>query len=379
MKKLMILAGAALVALVACNKSETVNTEAAKDNLISFKAVTNVMTKADPQLTGATLGTDNNFVRMYVSATTNTANGAVENPAYMENQRFAYKTATALWRPVSADAATDQHVYWPLGGSTVDFLAYAYYYGASAAATAAFTGQVTPTWETNKADGMTFDDIDLYTNDLDLMYAAANAKKGGAVNGNYKPVDLVFHHAGAVLELNIKSNVKDVVINEVKFGNLVTEGKYFYNNTDAGTLAASNRFTTMDKVGILAVDNTKNTLTVTWNEINQSDIDESSHANNYHYGELTAFKGFSNETLDTADTYTDIDNVIIIPQPKLNFIIKYTDAASKVFYVTAPVPKGNWLAGHKYVYNVNINFYEIEVHESVIDYTTEDAVAIPLS
>lgn len=374
----MIIAGAALVALVACNKSETVVKESQSE--ITFKAVTNVMTKADPQLSGTSLGTDNNDVRMYVSATTNTANGAVENAAYMENQRFAYKAATQLWRPVAAaDPTSDQHIYWPLDGSTVDFLAYAYYNEASSAATAAFTGQITPTWETNKADGMTFTDIDLYTNDLDLMYAAANAKKGGAVNGNYKPVDLVFHHAGAVLELNIKSNVKDVVINEVKFGNLVTEGKYFYDGTDATTLAASNRFTTMDKVGILAVDNTKNTLAVTWTQINQSDIDESSHTNNYHYGELTAFKGFSDETLDTADTYTDIDNVIIIPQPKLNFIIKYTDAAGKVFYVTAPVPKGNWLAGHKYVYNVNITFYEIEVHESVIDYTTEDAVAIPLS
>lgn len=358
MKKLMILAGAALVALVACNKSETVVKESQSE--ITFKAVTNVMTKADPQLTGATLGANNDLVRMYVSATTNTANGAVENAAYMENQRFAYKAATALWRPVVADNSDDVHVYWPLGGSTVDFLAYAYYYGASTGDDANFTGQITPTWATNKADEMTFTDIDLYTKDLDLMYAAANAKKGGAANGNYKPVDLVFHHAGAVLELNIKSNV-NITVNEVKFGNLITEAKAF----------ADNEYATLDNVGTLVVNNTKSILSTSWG----TSIDQTT---NTKYASLTAFKGFGPSTAITSG-YTDIDNVIIIPQPKLNFIIKYTDAASKVFYVTAPVPKGNWLAGHKYVYNVDITFYEIEVHESVIDYTPEDAVAIPLS
>ena len=358
MKKSLILAGAALLALAACNKSEVVTTETSPKE-IAFNAVTKSLTKADPQLTGSTLGTDNNKVRMYVSATTNTANGAVENAAYVEGQRFAYKTETQLWRPVSADASTDQHVYWPLGGSSVDFLAYAYYLNTSTASTATFTGQVTPTWATNKADGMTFTEINLYDNDLDLMYAAANAKQGGAVNGSYKPVDLVFHHAGAVIELNIKSNVA-VTINEVKFGNLIKEAKTF----------ADNEYATLDKEGTLFVDNTKNVLTSTWTNVDQGTSTK--------YASLIAYKGFTDEVL-TADTYTDIDNVIVIPQPKLNFIIKYTDSNSKYFYVTAPTPKGNWLAGHKYVYNVNITFYEVEVHESVIDYTTEDSVEIPLS
>ena len=376
----MILAGAALMALVACNKSETVNTEAAKDSLISFKAVTNVMTKTDhAQLEGTTLGSSNDKVRMFVSATTHTANGAVQNADYFSARQFGYNGSTSIWIPGTPTAATttgESAIYWPLGGSTVDFLAWAVYNvtGDNTDYTSIFTVPA-PTWPlTNKADQVKFTDLDMFSKKVDVMYAAANAQKGldNATPNDYRYVPLVFHHAGAVIDLNIESNLA-ITINEVKFGNLVTEKGTF----------ETNEYATLDKVGTLTVDNTKTILSAEWTGVDQGTTATYSTLVPFDDGVTTLADKWAGVALTAGTQKADRADVIVMPQPKLNFIIKYTDANSKEFYVTAPVTKGNWLAGHKYIYNVDITFQKIEVHESVIDYTVEGAVDgdenIPLS
>ena len=90
----MILAGAALLALAACNKSEVITTEGPA-NQIAFKAITNIATKANPQLEGTTLGTDGSY-KMFVSATSRNANGEIENASFFEGVEFTYEASPAV-------------------------------------------------------------------------------------------------------------------------------------------------------------------------------------------------------------------------------------------------------------------------------------------
>nr|MCR4844123.1 hypothetical protein [Bacteroidales bacterium] len=94
-------AGAALVlAAASCAKTETFHNETPVE--MSFKAVSNVATtKADPELSGASLGTDNDYV-IYAAAS------AVGSPKYFDpsatsygGQLFAYFTDGAKWFPAS--------------------------------------------------------------------------------------------------------------------------------------------------------------------------------------------------------------------------------------------------------------------------------------
>lgn len=384
MKKTFILLGVAALALVACNKSQTVEVESVKGEQIAFKVVTSSATKTDnSQLEGTTLGSSNEKVRMFVSATTHTANGGVQNAEYFFNRQFGYAGSTNLWKPgtpTNTTTISESAIYWPLGESTVDFLAFALYNvtGENSTWTNAFDWSSEITWPlTNKADQVKFTDVDIFSKKYDLMYAAANGQKGiseSASSDEYRYVPLKFHHAGAVIDLDIQSNLA-ITINEVKFGNLITEGKTFYSS-EVG--AVNNKYATLDKDGTLTVDNTKTVLSAVWSDIDQGSTIEYNNLVNFDDGVTTAADKWAGIALVANTEKADCADIIVMPQPKLNFIIKYT-YSDKSFYVTAPVTKGDWLAGHKYVYKVNISFDKIEVHESVIDYTVEADENIPLT
>lgn len=376
MKKSMILAGAALVALVACNKSETVVKET-QGNKIAFKAVASTVTKADaetPEMVGANLPQSNNTVRLYAAATTYTSSGNSENPDFFgvastAGQQFGYNNSAHNWIPGAPTdetaVATPTDFYWPLGGSTVDFLAYAEYVATSATHSGTLAGHVVPTWGSpDKADEMTFTDINLTDNKLDLMYGAANSQKGitTGADANYRTVPIIFHHAGAVIKVNITSNVA-IDIEDVYFANLYKEE----------ATMATNKYATLDKIGTLKVDNTKNTLTTTW-----TGIDQTNSGAYCVIGSAEKFVPWHDHATLAADAKTEVDNMIVIPQPKLDFVINYT-ANSKNYYVTAKTPKGVWAEGHKYVYDINITFAKVEITDSVVVYTVIDEADIDLS
>ena len=97
---LLLVAGAAvMLGAVSCAKTEIIQDEAPVE--MSFKAVTNLPSKADPELSGASLGTDNDYV-IYAAAS---ADGS---PKYFDpaatsygGQLFAYFTDGAKWFPAS--------------------------------------------------------------------------------------------------------------------------------------------------------------------------------------------------------------------------------------------------------------------------------------
>lgn len=380
MKKSIILAGTVFLALVACNKTPGVVTEENHGSAIAFKAITSMPTKAteNAQLAGTTLGATNANVRMVVSASTRTANGAVQNADYFSNQQFGYNNVANTWipgTPTAATATTETPIYWPMGGSVVDFLAYALYNvtGESTTWTPSVSpfvlnpdggGSCTITWGNGgepdvKADKLVFADADIFSNKVDLMYASANFQQGGTGStADYRSVPLVFHHAGAVIDIDITSS-QAITINEIKFANLVTEKSSF----------ETNEYATLDKVGTLTIDNTYTTLKADWSAIDQGTSTVYANLVAFNDGVTDGADTWKNTSL-TASTKTSVSDVIVMPQSKLNFIIKYT-MGGKEFYVTAPVKKGFWVAGHKYVYDITMSFQKIEVVESVIDFTTE--------
>lgn len=100
MKRLFILASAAIVALASCTKTQVVYTEAPEE--ISFKTLTGAMTKANLDLDGNTT--------MGVFA--NLADGTVQ----FTNEKFI--STETLWK-----GETTQ--YWPLGNAALKFAFYA--------------------------------------------------------------------------------------------------------------------------------------------------------------------------------------------------------------------------------------------------------------
>ena len=102
MKRLFILASAAIVALAACTKTEVVYTEAPAE--IGFKTLTGAMTKANLDLDGnTTMGVFANFEDESVRFT---------------NEKFI--STETLWK-----GETPQ--YWPLGNAALNFVFYAPY------------------------------------------------------------------------------------------------------------------------------------------------------------------------------------------------------------------------------------------------------------
>ena len=61
---------------------------------LTLRPVASVSTKADPELDGASLGTDNTYV-IYASAS------ATGNPAYLTGQLFTYYSSSTAWKASS--------------------------------------------------------------------------------------------------------------------------------------------------------------------------------------------------------------------------------------------------------------------------------------
>jgi len=108
MKRILIFASAAIVALASCAKTEVVYKDAPQE--IAFKQITGPMTKVDPKLSGT----------MGVFAQYNNTNTSTVNAVYFGNTSFGEDGSTGKWH------ATVNTLYWPLEGN-LDFTIYAPY------------------------------------------------------------------------------------------------------------------------------------------------------------------------------------------------------------------------------------------------------------
>ena len=339
MKRTLLLAGAALLALVACNKSQTVVKEAPEE--ITFKAVAGVATKG-PEVSGTAFANDN---VLKVAATTK------EQPIYFGSgagQSFVYDAAG--WK------ASPDPVYWPAGQQRVDFLAYATKAGADLGVTPAFDA-------TRPADKLTVADWDVYTKQVDFLYAAANNKyKDDVVSA----VPMAFRHSTALIIFNFGvSQGPAIKIVSIDFDKLIYQGTF-------------------------RVDNTKTQLSTRWYGFSEDVVGSVTAGSGLSDHNKTQFPAASAGTKSDYNTVATEDNVaygaqksqplaysqlgeswLVIPQERQSFLITYKIGADDTTLYTfhCDMDKGEWEAGKVYIYNIDFNLREIKITPEVVDWT----------
>ena len=324
MKKSLFFMLAGTTLLFACSKTEIITPEEVPVE-IGFKAVNNAATKADPELNGASLGTDNNYV-IYAAAS---ADGS---PKYFDpsavsygGQLFAYFTDGAKWFPASGSAPyTKQHIYWPFGGVKVDFLAYALTPAAKAA--------LSPTFHADThAREFTVADWDTFAHQYDVMYAVAN----GCVPGTDGNVALVFKHAQALLAFTAKKSATttvDLTINKITIKDL-------------------------EYAGTLKVDNYRANLKAGWTISAHGDKD------------LSAAEGIADFPYTLNSTATQITTNLLIPEQETKQIVINYSMGGKTFDYELNIPRTPWEMGKKYTFNLEFSAAEITFTTSVDDWT----------
>ena len=341
MKKVTIF-GVAILALAACNKSQTVSVPE-QSGEIAIKAVNAAQTKGG-EIAGTTFAGTNT---MKVSAS------AEEQDIYFTNVAFTKDETDGRWK------ANPTKQYWPAGEKRVDFLAYGLKTDATLGVEPAFDA-------TRPADMLTVANWDVYQSQVDFLYAAANNKfKDGPVS----PVAMTFQHATALLIFNFRvSQGPDITITNIKFPKLVKQGTAVIDNTktklqlswapadaaenvsfpDATTVTAKSDYNVPEKTGL-----TYGTLQYTNSLIG--------YGNKYVLASETgAEKGW----------YQLEDSFLIVPQERQSFIISYkigTDDTVHTF--ESNLEKGEWKAGNIYFYNIDFNLREITIAPSVAEWT----------
>ena len=380
MRKNLFLAAACLLALAACNRSETVVVE--NPNEIGFKNVIQGVTKAG-ELNGSSF--DDDGYAIYVSASQYTADGSLETPLFFTNQLFMNRitagTGEAEWRHYDSESAADPSpIYWPVGGSRMDFLACALPKGT-------VTEIPGPHFNTTvAAQDFTVDSWDTYDKQVDLLYAAANGQTSKAT-GSTPYVSMEFQHAQALLIFNVSINqsATGLVINDISFvtpdyiaartAELTGATPKVYADCTAPTLSQ----VTLKTKGTFKVDNQRNDLEARWT------FDASGEGAVAANWKMPSFAGapavspcniespaiggaVDYGTALTSESYVQLGETLLVPQQQArNFCVTYTVGGNTLQYYYN-VPRRVWQAGYKYVYNLDINLNEIIITETVADF-----------
>lgn len=413
MKKIFLFLTAATLLMVGCNKSELrVNLPGGNNDEMVLRPLANKMTKAG-ELTGISLP---NTYGIYAAATQRNSAGIIENASFFDDpyeQLFgttepdpagigtaAAEADTRKWHAGSYDGAFSVvPMYWPFGGVKMDFLAYAIPM-ASHQDTGLSTGVWSATWDaptTDAASQFTFNDVNTYANQVDVMYAAANSQTNAENGGLANSTPMSFKHAQALLIFNVKVNPEatgKLTINDIEFisdariAALRTAG---YTGVDAAAQVDAD--VTLKTVGDFQVNNERNDLIAGWSGMSAvaaqyrmpvAAIAAPSNANSVvlaqehgddliqQYGEAIPFNGYDDdtnpETPDVAAGYAQLGETLMIPQQeKVNFVIKYTLNGKTMYYKYNDL-RGSWEMGKKYIYNLDLTMNEIVISENVVNW-----------
>ena len=338
MKRILyfILAGALLCLTASCSKTEIVTPDETPVE-IGFKAVTNQATKADPELSGASLGTNNAYV-IYAAAS---ADGS---PKYFDPSAASYggqlftffaddptnAPTVGKWFPSSDSPYTKQPIYWPFGGVKVDFLAYALTPDAKTALSPTFHAET-------HAREFTVADWDTFANQYDVLYAVAN----GCVPGTDGNVALAFKHAQALIAFTAKKSATttvDLKINKITIKDL-------------------------EYAGTLKVDNYRANLEAGWTISAHGDKDLAAAVG-------VTFPYTLASTTNPSDPGPQITTNLLIPeQSAKKIVINYT-MGGKTFDYELNIPRIMWEMGKKYTFNLEFSAAEITFTTSVVDWNS---------
>ena len=219
MKKTLVFAALASVALVGCTK----NVEVANNDLNEITFETPVLapaTKAD-EITGTTFPTYVDFaVFAWYNASELTGTNVAAGSLYMNDVTVNYDstkddttTGKGAWKPASV-------YFWPKNG----FLAFDAYSPSSVTATCDAT------------TGIAFSDFvasTSYDDQIDLLYSNRVINKQSSVehnNDTYDGVNIPFNHALSVVRVFVKASTatdaKLIKVKSVKFKNIKNQGDF---------------------------------------------------------------------------------------------------------------------------------------------------------
>ena len=219
MKKTLVFAALASVALVGCTK----NVEVANNDLNEITFDTPVLapaTKAD-EIKGTTFPDTVDFaVFAWYSATELTGTNVAAGSLYMNDVRVSYDSTkddttkgAGAWKPASV-------YFWPKNG----YLAFDAYSPSSVAATCDAT------------TGIAFSDFvasTSYDKQIDLLYSTRVINKQSSVentNDKYDGVNIPFNHALSVVRVFVKASTDTdanlIKVKSVKFMNIKNQGDF---------------------------------------------------------------------------------------------------------------------------------------------------------
>lgn len=320
------------VVLVLCSCAKTLTREEPRE--LTLRPVASVSTKADPELSGASLGTDNTYV-IHASAS------ATGEPEYMTGQLFTYYSSSAAWKASSGTPGSyaSSPVFWPLSGTTVDFLALAL---KPEAYTALTTAPGSIAWngssQGGSAGGVTIAEWDTYANQYDVMYAVKNGQSVN--NSSAGTIPLAFQHALAVVGFTGKSSAE----------------------ADVYTLKGMS-FNDLQFKGTLTFDNTITELVPSWSVPNDAE----------HRGDkaipLTAATFSVPGPGASGPDIKLTDHLLVIPQASRSVTLTYRVRNSLTdLTVILPLPRVIWKAGRRYIYNLVFTPTEIQASVTVTDW-----------
>lgn len=315
MKRILVPLSLLLVAAVACNKSETIVEEPLVE--IGFKSMA-TKAAADDIVAGTVLPSKD--WKIFVTASAKYADASVATQALFTNVPFVTdETATPLTAGAVFKANPAQ--YYPLGSRTVDFIAYA---------AKEIDKPVAPTFAASPlgaSDMMTFSGWDTYTRQQDLLYANLNGctTQPGAQA-------LTFKHAQAQIVIQAAKGATSGVIKitKVELLGLQTTGNF-------------------------VVDNTKQTLEVSWNDLDTG-----------------ADKQITNlaTSVELTPAMAQVGDALLVPQQAAKNIKIYYKIGTddREWDYTYNNTRSAWMMGNKYIYQFTMTANEITFTETVTDW-----------
>ena len=363
MKKNLLFAALAVVAMASCAKNELKVPSTGSDAVISFQPVVANATKADyiTNSSIAPIGSTSDFkfsVYAWYTDGAEMTSSTTTATAYMSGVEVSYKSGHDDTTPGQGGWSPATTYYWPKNG----YLSFDAYAPSAAIADGTFSSDVTKGLQ---IANYTVKDL---AKQYDLLYSNRTLNKKNstqdATNGTYDGVDIAFKHALAAIEVTAKTGAdygNDAIkLKKITILNAYNKGTFTQGMSDAITENAPAWTPSSEEVSYVLFDENSGVA------LNQTGLSSSSET-------------------------TPISNAILLPQTfahtsntvsiKVDYSIKQGDAyfdQTQTFKLNTttvndnsgdPVNQSKWEMGKRYTYNFIFSLEEIYFAPQVAEWT----------
>lgn len=317
------------------------------------------------EFSGTTL--NGNTAKLFMLASLWNADGTLSQ-ASVFNEGGSPK-AQRMVRDGDAWKPDGENVVLPLGGACMDALLF----GADSDAgndLSAFGSETCWAPTLNAADAaarVSFENVDTYANQVDLMYGVANG-----ITASAPQPSVSLSHAMAQLIFNVKfeNNAAMAFIesngSEYKFKLddilFLSDAGFMQYVADPASVTAPNVL--LKTRGTFTIDNDRNTLMAAW-----SGLEGQTGAYKVRMDVVPAARSLSNTVAESSPVFDNTEtgwkrndikrdkiyqagHPLLVPeQPACNMTVVYTYDNIR-YHGVLNVPQGNWEAGHKYIYTL---------------------------